>query len=329
MGTPRWAHVGLAALVSAAVMAPAAPAFADPSPSTITVSGPSTVARNTGLTLTGTFSGGAGMTLNATKSDSAGQHALPAVTTGGGGAFTLTDVPSIGGTNTYTISFAGDVTNASTSADILVEVSRAASRLTLSTDATNYRYGATARLTAKLGTTHDNRRVCLYATPISDSRQPVRCATANSAGVVTATWRMTRRTTFRAVYDGDQWYAPVTATRTATAGARIEQALAYSYKTSGGYKVYRSKVDPLYGARVSPDHSGGCLAITLQRYRGGKWRHVAFVSCAPLNENSITAGWLRGKPHPVGSKWRVRAKFAGDSVNSATTGSWQRYRFTR
>ncbi|BFU46579.1 hypothetical protein [Krasilnikovia sp. MM14-A1004] len=328
MDTRRWGQVGLATLVSIAVAAPAAPAFADPAPSTITANGPGSVARNGSVTLTGTFTGGVGLQLHVSKHDLAGNHALPDVTTLGAGVFTVMDIATVGGTNTYTISFDGDANFAATSTTATVTVSRAATALSLSTNAANYKYGATATITAKLGKTHDSRRVCLYATPADASRTLIRCVTANSSGVATATWRMTRRTSFRAVFAGDQWYAPAGVSRTATAGVRLEEVMAYYYKTSHGYKVFRSKVDPLFGARVTPDKTGGCLTFTLQRYRNGKWRTAGTLTCARVQDESVAAAWIRGT-HPVGSKWRTRAKFAGDSLNTSTTGPWLKYRYTR
>ncbi|GAB1689884.1 hypothetical protein [Krasilnikovia sp. M28-CT-15] len=328
MDMRRWGQVGLATLVSVAAVAPAAPALADPTTSTITVTGPTSVARTGPVTLTGTFSGGTGLQLHVTKRDLAGTHTLPDVPTGVGGAFTVTDTPAVGGTNTYTISFAGDGTLAAASATAPVSVSRAATTLSLSTDAATYRYGATATITARLGRTHDSRRVCLYATPADGSRALIRCATATSAGLATATWRMTRRTTFRAAFEGDQWYAPAAAARAATAGVRLEQVLAYYYKSSNGYKLYKSSVDPLFGARVTPDKNGGCLTFTLQRYRSGTWRTAGTLICTPVGEESVAAAWIRGS-HPVGSKWRTRATFTGDSVNARTTGKWLKFRYTR
>ncbi|GGQ74224.1 hypothetical protein [Couchioplanes azureus] len=326
LSVPTAALAGGAGALSVPATGPAggaaAPVSAAAEPTTLTLTAPTTVARLGSLTLSGTLGAGAG-TLTVSRKDLAGTHALPDVTADASGAFTVLDKPPVGGTNTYTVSWAGTDTAAPASAQASVTVSRRATSVTIGTDAITYSYGGTATITAKLGTTHDSRALCVYATPRGGTRTKVKCGT----GTVTATYRTTRRTTFSAAFTGDQWYLPATATRSVTARARIEQALDRYYGTSGKYKLYRTTATPVYGARVSPARPGSCVKVQIQAYSSGKWRALTTPSCVPLNEESITAGYLI-VPRAKGLTYRVRTSFAGDAMNAAATGAWQYVKFT-
>ncbi|BCJ48845.1 hypothetical protein Asp14428_03200 [Actinoplanes sp. NBRC 14428] len=196
--------------------------------------------------------------------------------------------------------------------------------MTLGVNGSTFAYRGKAKLTAKLGTTHDSRALCLWATPRGGTKTKVKCG----AGTVTATYATTRRTTFSATFAGDQWYAPATATRTVTAHARITQALDRSYRTSGAEKLYRTNVDPVLVAMVSPAHPYGCIDLHAQVYDAGKWWPLPTARCVALDGTSIGGGTLVGT-HKAGMRYRLRAAFAGDALNASATGSWQYLRFTR
>ncbi|GAB1689883.1 YncE family protein [Krasilnikovia sp. M28-CT-15] len=297
-------------------------------PNTFTLSAPGSAARGARVTLTGTLSAGSGKTVTVTKRDLTGTHTLPAVTTTDAGAFTVSDTPAVGGSNTYTLSFAGDSVYTAASKAATVSVSRAATALSVTTNATSYAYGAKATVTARLGRTYDSRKVCFTATPAQGARVSIRCATANDAGVATATWTMTRRTTFTATFAGDQRYAPVTATRAVSGAVKLEQVMDGYYKTVDGYRLYRTSVRPVLVVRVSPNRAGACVSYSLQAYRDGKWRNLDATGCHHLDGDSLNAVQLGGS-RPTGVKYRMRAKFVGDSVNTGVTGKWQKFRFTK
>ncbi|OJF11210.1 hypothetical protein [Couchioplanes caeruleus] len=312
----------LAVPVAALADGGAAPVSATAEPTTLTLAAPPTVARLGSLTLSGSLGAGAG-TLTVSRKDLSGTHALPDVIADASGAFTVLDKPAVGGTNTYTVSWAGNDVAAAASAQASVTVSRRATNVTISTNATTYGYNGVATVTAKLGTTHDSRALCVYATPRGGTKTKVKCGT----GTVTATYRTTRRTTFSAVFTGDQWYLPATATKSVTARARMQQVLVGHHGTSGKYKLYRTSVNPGFAARVTPARPGGCLSIQLQVYASGKWRALQTVKCQTLNEDSAAGGYIGG-PRRKGLMFRIRAGFAGDAMNAAATGSWMYIKFT-
>lgn len=326
----RWAWLvaavagGAAALAvptAALAEAPAVTAAAG-DPASLSLSGPATAARLGSVTLGGTLSAGAG-TLSVIRKDLAGTHTLAPVTADAAGVFTVRDRPSVGGTNTYTVSWAGNDVSGAVSEQVRVAVSRRAPQLTISRSASTYGYNAAATITAKLGPTHDSRTVCVYATPANGTKIKVRCG----SGTVTATYRITRRTTFSAAFAGDQWYLPRTVGTSATARAQISQVLEREYGASGKYRLYRRTVDPLLLVRILPVRPGSCYGFELQGYVSGAWRSGGSESCFHLNTDSIGGVELRGT-HTTGVRLRMRATFAGDSLNAAANGSWQYFKFT-
>jgi hypothetical protein len=295
---------------------------------TISLTAPSTAARGGAVTVTGILAAGAGRQLTVTRTDLTGTHPLAAVTTTDGGAFTVADTVTAGGTSTYTVGFAGDDTYAAATATASVTVARTATAVAVSTDKAGYPYGGRATITAKVSRFHDGRSVCFYATPAGGARVQIKCATANTAGVATATYAATRRTTFTASYAGDQWYAPASGSRTVTAAAHVDEALTGSYKSSGGYRLYHRAVNPNLIAGVSPNRAGACVKITAQAYVQGKWRTVATAACLRLNRDSLAAAVLKGS-HPVKVAYRMRASFVGDATNTGSDGAWLKVKFTK
>ncbi|MGA5305682.1 hypothetical protein ACPCHT_37710 [Nucisporomicrobium flavum] len=329
-----WAWLAVVAAGGAAALTVPVAALADPGtgaratlaaagdPASLTLEAPATVARLGSLTLTGTLSAGAGP-LSVTRRDLAGSHPLAAVTADAAGAFTVHDKPPVGGANTYTVSWAGDDTYGPVSRQVTVTVSRRAATLSVTRNASTYAYHAAATVTAKLGTTHDVRTVCLYATPRGGTKVKIKCG----SGTVTAAYRITRRTTFSAAFAGDQWYLPRTVSTSATARAQISQVLDRQYGTSGKDKLYHRSVDPLLLTRILPARPGGCYGFQAQAYVSKAWRTVLTKTCFTLNGDSIGGVELIGS-HTSGMRWRLRSTFAGDATNAAATGSWQYLKFT-
>ena len=300
--------------------------------STLTLGGPATATRATAVALTGTLTGTpalpAGTPLTVSKTDLAGTHALAGVTTGVGGAFTVDDTPAVGGTNSYTVSYAGDADHQPASASTIVEVSRATPTLTLTSDKPTYEYKATATVTAHLGTTFNNRTVKIYATPYGASKVLIASGTVDASGNLTAKRVVTRRTTFSVTFPGDYRYAPRTVTRTVTVRAAVGETISGYYGTaSNGDKLFRTTVDPLLTVKVSPNRAGQCIRFTAQRFSAGAWRSWASSACAvTLDPTSAAAASLTGS-HPTGYRFRMRAEYLGDTVSAAKNGAWKYFRF--
>ncbi|MFI0897201.1 hypothetical protein [Streptomyces sp. NPDC020983] len=98
--------------------------------SSLTVSGPASVHRHGTVTLTGSLGGPsvyvAGQTVQVTRVDRANPAgtALPAVTTGANGTFTVTDTPPTDGTVTYQLAYAGNAHLAASAASVTVQIGR-------------------------------------------------------------------------------------------------------------------------------------------------------------------------------------------------------------
>ncbi|MFG2053734.1 hypothetical protein ACGFI9_06835 [Micromonospora sp. NPDC048930] len=178
--------------------------------SSLLLSAPATSTRTAPVTVRGTVAfAGASVstprTLRVVKQDLTGSHPLPDVTTSADGSFSFSDTPLVGGANTYTVTFPGDSTQPATSQSATVQVSRAATALSITAKAT---HGRRATVTAQLGTTYTNRTVCLYAQPYGSSRRTLTCRAVDAYGKLTATYRTYQRVTFSASFAGDERYAP-------------------------------------------------------------------------------------------------------------------------
>ncbi|NES37642.1 hypothetical protein G3554_15955 [Micromonospora sp. PPF5-17] len=174
---------------------------------------PAASARATTLTVSGTLGfpgtpGSTPRTLRVVKQDLAGSHPLPDVTTAADGTFTFPDIPQVGAANTYAVTFPGDATHPAASRSVTVQVSRAATALSVTSKVTALRTGRGSTVTAQLGTTYNNRTVCLYAQPQRRPRVTLTCGTVDANGRLTASYPLHRQVTFSASFAGDHRYAP-------------------------------------------------------------------------------------------------------------------------
>ncbi len=299
----------------------------------MTLTKPATAKINTAFSLTGslTASNGsaipAGGVVHVSRSSTYGTATRPDVTTNASGGFTITDTVAKRGTYTYTVTYAGDATHASAAKTIAVYATGLVPSLTIATNAASYHYRQTATVTAHLGGTHTNRTVQLKVTPYGAAITGLKTGTVNSSGYLTASYAVTRRTTFSAVFAGDDIWEPRTVTRTVTAYASLAEQMRGYYTTSGAYRVYHTSADPLIGVTVAPNHGGQCLAFLVQQYYSSAWHNALSNSCIPLNSSSFTAAQISGT-HSAGVIARVRATLPGDAYNLRTDGAWLYFRFT-
>lgn len=183
---------------------------------TLTANAPSTATRGKQLTVTGKLSATvplpSGVKLQVTRTDleSPSGKALPAVTVRADGSYTVTDTPSVGGTVTYKVAYAGDAAHTAVSASDKVAVSRAKPTLTLDKNGKVYNYGTDVAFTAHLGSTYKNRSVEIWANPFGSDKpnKLVKTGKVNSSGNIGAWVDMTRDTEITAVFKGDARYAP-------------------------------------------------------------------------------------------------------------------------
>ncbi|MEU8587017.1 hypothetical protein AB0C59_08440 [Streptomyces sp. NPDC048664] len=296
----------------------------------LTLKAPATAGRGAALTFGGTlgdgpFDAGEKATVSRTDAAHAQTPATWTVPVAADGTITVKDTPSIGGANTYTVSYPGDASHRAATASAIVQVSRAATALSVTTDASSYAYGATATVTAHLGTTYDGRTVSLYAQPYGGSKALVRTGTVDKAGNLAVPYKLTRNTTFTASFAGDYRYAPATATRTAYDQVRIAETLGGSYTstTYGGiaYRVYHQSAKPRVTSVVTPNKSGQCVKLQAQEYYSGAWHTLTTSGCYPLDQNSTVVTQLT-LTHAVGQKFRVRSEYVHSTKDVTSLSTW-------
>lgn len=244
------------------------------------------------------------------------------------GTITVKDTPSIGGANTYTVSHPGDASHQAATTSAIVQMSRAATAVSVTTNASSYAYGATATVTAHLGTTYNSRTVSVYATPYGGTKTLVKTGTVDAEGNLTATYKLARNTTFSVSFAGDYRYAPATVTRTAGAHVKVATTLGGSYTstTYSGitYRVYHRTVKPTVTATVTPNKAGQCQRFQVQQYYSGAWHTRTTSGCFALAANSIAKTQL-SLTNALNQKFRVRSEYersTKDNTNLSTWGGW-------
>ncbi|ELP69856.1 hypothetical protein PV735_06455 [Streptomyces turgidiscabies] len=299
----------------------------------LTLKAPATATRAAALTFTGALSDApytAGETVTVTRTD-AGHTSTPVRWTsvvGTDGKVTIKDTPSVGGANTYTVSYPGDASHQAATASAIVQVSRVATTVSVATNTSTYTYGATATVTAHLGATYDSRTVSIWATPSGGTKTLVRAAAVDSAGNLRTTYKLTHNTTFTASFAGDYRYAPASAARTVNDQVKVTTTLGgyYGNVTYSGvpYRVYHHTVKPQVAATVTPNKSGQCSVFQAQEYYSGAWHTLTTSPCFTLSSAGVGATQL-SLTNAVNQKFRVRAEYvrsAKDTTNVSTWGGW-------
>jgi hypothetical protein len=303
-------------------------------PTSVTLTAPATGTRAQKLTVSGTVSGSpfaTGEVVKVTKTDLAHPSgvALADAKVATDGSFKFTDTPQIGGADTYKVSYGGDVSHKSGSSSATVQVSRASTSLTITTDHSTYNYGQSAKITAHLGTTYNSRTVSLYAQPYSGTKVLVKSGTVDSHGNLAASYKLTRNTTFSAVFAGDYRYAPKTAARAVHSYAGVAEKLSGYYTSthygSTLYRVYHRTAKERLDVTVSPKKAGQCVLYRVQRYYSGAWHTQSTSPCSALSSTS-TGHQQMSLTNGVNNRYRVAAQYvhsSRDNTNLSTWGAWQ------
>ncbi|MHA6761166.1 YncE family protein [Streptacidiphilus sp. PAMC 29251] len=308
----------------------------------LTLHAPSSANRAAQLTITGNLTddpyqpyAAADENVEITKTDLAhpNGYSLGTAVVAADGSLSFQDTPQTGGPNVYTVSYPGDATHSAVTEPTTVQVSRAATAVSLATNAADYGYGATATVTAHLGTSYNGRTLSIYAQPYGGAKVLVRTGTVDAHGKLTASYRITRRTVFTVSFAGDYRTAPATASAVGYAYAQLAEAQAgYYTSTHRGstlYRVYHHTAHPKIAVGVAPNKTGECVYFQVQEYSAGAWHTVISTSCQKLNSGSTAAGTLT-LPRAAGHLYRFSARYAhsaADTANLSTAGPWQNFTF--
>jgi WD40 repeat protein len=283
------------------------------------------------VTITGSLTGASGGIPNARLRVWGGppgrQGWRTGVNTSATGDFSIPIISgAFAGTETYTVMYDGAADHAPSSTSVNVTVLPRPVMLSLSTGATTtYAYGATATVTAHLDGVADSRTLSIYAQPYGGTKTLLKSAVTDPARHLVTTYVMRTKTVFSVAFAGDARYAPASAQLSRTVHARIAEHASGYYATSGSYKLFHATSSAIVTAHVTPSKGGQCVRVRRQVYQLGIWKTVS-ATCYIADATSS----VRASIHAViGAHYRVRAEFAGDARNVATSGAWLYLRFTR
>lgn len=294
----------------------------------VTFTGPSAAYRGEQSVFTGVVSGGvpAGSLVTITRDDAEQQkRPIATVTTDAEGRFSFPDTPADRDINVWTATYAGDAGHLPSSGSMPEDVQGDWTGLTLTANNTVNAYGAKVTVTAHLGATRNNRFVQLWVDPAGDDQPShlVRNAAVDANGTLSITVPLTRNTTVKAVYAGDNWYEPQTAQSALWTKVNVTTAVTGQYKTASGYAYFHRTKNPVFTTTMTPG-PGRQPVLALEYYSAGTWHVWKTV----LSKSPYT---LTGT-HPIGAKYRVRAAYlpttSGDRLNYPTYGAYRYLTFT-
>ncbi|MGW5351742.1 Ig-like domain repeat protein [Streptomyces sp. NPDC004031] len=308
---------------------------------TLTVSAPATATRAKPLTVTGKLSTtvpvAAGTKLQVVRTDMASPNGrgLVAATLKADGTYAFTDVPPVGGTVTYKVTYLGDAGHLAVSASRSVLVPRNATTLTLSNTGKTYNYHSTVTFTAHLGPTYRNRVVEIWDDPYGTDmgKKLLKSGTVNSHGDLSASLQLVRDTTFTVVYQGDALTSPHSVTAKAYTRVAVSTAISRQYKTgkigSTTYYWFHKSTAP-YATTSMTYYPGRSVRLDLEVYYAGKWYPESeYFRLSTSGKVTVDLG----APGQAGLKARIRSAYidtqSGDSVNSTTYTSWRYLYFTK
>lgn len=207
--------------------------------------------------------------------------------------------------------------------------------LTLNRNGSVYAYGATTTFTARLGATDTNRTVEIWADPAGpEANRLLKKGTVNSAGDLTASFKLTRNTTVTAKFTGDAKYSARTVTSKVFTRVAVKTAISKHYKTgtigSKRYYYFHKKTTPKFTTTMTA-YPGRKQRLVVERYSNGKWRswNAKYVA---LNSSGVSTAKFSGS-HPLNVRFRVRAAYlmggSGDSANYTTYGEWKYFTFRK
>jgi hypothetical protein len=209
-------------------------------------------------------------------------------------------------------------------------------RISVSSPVTDNPYGAEVTLTVTLGPTVADRRVALYATPFGKARERVAAGAVNAERKWYVRYRITRATTFTAVFAGGPYSAPDSASRTLDAYARVTDRLTGAHKkTKSGngtaYDVFHGAGTLTLYSTVAPNSRGDCLEPETEQYdKGFGWDADTKYGCDKLNRESRDAAPF-SLSLAVGDRYRIRGDYVGgkDTANLSAQGRWLYFTVTK
>lgn len=193
-------------------------------------------------------------------------------------------------------------------------------------------YGATVAMTAHLGATDQNRTVEIWADPYGSDRPRtlIKKGVVDGSGNLSVSYKLTRNTTFSAVFAGDARYTTRTVTSTVNTKVAVSTTVAKHYSVKKSYHYVHKTKNPTFSTTMTP-YPGRTERLIFQKYAGGKW--VAWkTGTYKLSSAGKYTYTLKGT-HKTGVKYRVSAAYltgtSGDRANYTTYGAWKYLIFSK
>jgi len=294
------------------------------------LSGPSSaVKRGASYTLSGKLKGAgvgiAGATVTLTRTDLAGTRTVYLKTTSTG-SFSYKDVATVGGTIAWRATWPGTSRYAAPKPGTRnVTVSRSATSLSITSNASTYAYGAKATVTVRLGSTYNNRTVSVFARKATTGTTTLlKTAKVGTTGTLTLSVPVTSKTVYSVKFTGDYRYLPAAASRSVGVRSKIVVTLSGAYGRSGSTYLYRAGTNVPVTVSVFPKRYPGCVSLVAQRQSGGTWVTTATLSCANLSTLSTTYATLY--TNGATGNGRIKASIASDAYATGTSSAWVYFR---
>ena len=158
-----------------------------------------------------------------------------------------------------------------------------------------------------------------------DEWQEVATVTTSSSGKYAYSAKPTSNTTYRAVFDGDATYGPISsAPDSVLPKLNFSSAPAFKYYTQSYGKTYT-----VYGY-IKPRHTAGTHGVVVKAYRkekqsNGTYKYVyrKSFSTTAYDYGSISTKYSGSVKLPYKGRWRLRAYHASCTKNASTYSSYR------
>jgi hypothetical protein len=203
-------------------------------------------------------------------------------------------------------------------------------RVSISASHLHLRYREPVTVTASLGAGDRSAGVAIYSVSAdSISRHLLAQGHFDRHGHFQTTARLTKTSQLIAVVQAAGKYDTASATRRVTVAADIKTRFLRASGHSGRYTLFHPTKNAYLLGKVVPDHLAGCETFHVQFHAQGHWGYDAVTPCVSLQVQSEAIGYVKGDPRLVGIPIRMRAQWAGDSVNTKKNSPWRYCKFVK
>jgi len=199
----------------------------------------------------------------------------------------------------------------------------------VTTNQSEYTYGAAAQVTVTLDSGSPNRNVSIYTSVSDKPKQLAKTVAVDETGKATVGIRVTERTTFTVVHDGDENFDSSWGSAIVKVKARVTGKMTRTTNKSGKYFLYPVTRLATYLVTVAPNHAGDCIRFRIEIKVHGRWQSAGQFKCGKLRSDSKFHFGVGTEPDYIGYPFRLRANWVPDGRNAASSSTWRYFKFTR